>query len=60
LEFVNPNTTESNTTGSNIGYMCDWTVPTNLYKVSVVIVGGGGSGGARWNDRRDSGARGSS
>lgn len=45
LEFVNPNTNESNTTGSNIGYTCDWTVPTNVYSVSVVIVGGGGSGG---------------
>jgi hypothetical protein len=45
LEFVNPNTNESNTTDSNIGYTCDWTVPTGVYAVSVVIVGGGGSGG---------------
>ena len=45
LEFVNPNTNESNTTGSNIGFTCDWTVPTNVYAVQVVIVGGGGSGG---------------
>lgn len=45
LEFDNPNTNESNTTGSNIGYTCDWTVPTGVYAVSVVIVGGGGSGG---------------
>jgi len=45
LEFDNPNTNDSNTTGSNIGYTCDWTVPSNVYAVSVVIVGGGGSGG---------------
>jgi titin len=45
LEFTNPNVNDSNTTGSNIGYTCDWTVPTNVYSVTAVIVGGGGSGG---------------
>jgi hypothetical protein len=45
LEFVNPNTNDSNTSGSNIGYTCDWTVPANVYSVSVVVVGGGGAGG---------------
>jgi hypothetical protein len=45
LEFTNPNTGDSNTSGSNVGYTCDWTVPSDVFWVKVAVVGGGGSGG---------------
>jgi hypothetical protein len=45
LEFTNPNTGDSNTSGSNVGYTCDWTVPSEVFWVKVAVVGGGGSGG---------------
>jgi len=45
-----------NTSGSNVGNTCDWTVPSYVTSINVVVVGGGASGG--WGNQAGGGGGG--